>query len=258
MNNLPAIPNNDQNEIILINLSAQEIIKNPQRFNEIIKETSTKLKEAKTSTEEIQNRGWFKKMFSSNTSDIAKILSSQNTVLTNFFMLLQVLSVLCKGNSILLLELIQSMDNGLDMSNEEQKNLYSFAKSYLQEAIENAKSEELREIALKKLLIDSKNLNEFKYTTEKNIEKIRLDIEESQRNQSRKMELYQKEIDDKFENYKKANKEKFNELKQSTAESIQKHKAIIDKDLNLITRYKIISYISIVISVAAIILAIIK
>ena len=103
---------------------------------------------------------------------------AQNDIMSNFFLLLQVMTFLCKGNSMLLFGLMDSLDKGMDMSNEEQKNLYTFAKSYLQEAIESAKSEELRETALKKLLIHSNELKEFQNNSTKSIEGLSSELKE--------------------------------------------------------------------------------
>ena len=144
-----------------LQLLANEIIQNPNKLQEIIQATSNELEAARTNADEIANRSWLKRLFSSNTKDFAKLMVAQNDIMSNFFLLLQVMTFLCKGNSILLFGLMDSLNKGMDMSNEEQKNLYTFAKSYLQEAIESAKSEELRETALKKLLIHSNELKEF-------------------------------------------------------------------------------------------------
>jgi len=161
-----------------LQLLANEIIQNPNKLQEIIQETSAKLKAAEKNANEIASRGPLKRAFSSTTKDFAKLLVEQNGIMSNFFLLLQVMTFLCKGNSMLLFGLMDSLNKGIDMSNEEQKNLYTFAKSYLQEAIESAKAEELRETALKKLLIHSNELKEFQNNSTKNIEDLSSELKD--------------------------------------------------------------------------------
>ena len=161
-----------------LQLLANEIIQNPNKLQEIIQETSAKLEAAKNNANEIASRGPLKRAFSSTTKDFAKLLVEQNGIMSNFFLLLQVMTFLCKGNSMLLFGLMDSLNKGIDMSNEEQKNLYTFAKSYLQEAIESAKAEELRETALKKLLIHSNELKEFQNNSTKSIEGLLSELKE--------------------------------------------------------------------------------
>lgn len=167
MNELVPLQNNAKDNLQLL---ANEIIQNPNKLQEIIKVTSQELEAARTTADEIASRSFLKRLISSNTKDFAKLMVAQNEIMSKFFLLLQVMTFLCKGNSVLLFGLMDSLDKGLDMSNEEQKNLYTFAKSYLQEAIESAKSEELRETALKKLLIHSNELKEFQHNSTKSIE----------------------------------------------------------------------------------------
>ena len=169
MNELVPLQNNTKDDLQLL---ANEIIQNPNKLQEIIQATSEELKNAKTNASEIANRSFLKRLISSNTKDFANILVAQNSIMSKFFLLLQVMTFLCKGNSILLFGLMDSLDKGLDMSNEEQKNLYTFAKSYLQEAIQSAKSEELRETALKKLLIHSNELKKFQEKSNNDIEEL--------------------------------------------------------------------------------------
>lgn len=171
MNELKLVPQQSDAKDAL-QILANEIIQNPNKLQEIIQETSTKLEAAKNNANEIANRGPLKRAFSSTTKDFARLLVEQNGIMSNFFLLLQVMTFLCKGNSMLLFGLMDSLNKGIDMSNEEQKNLYTFAKSYLQEAIESAKSEEFRETALKKLLIHSNELKEFQNNSTENIESL--------------------------------------------------------------------------------------
>lgn len=177
MNELGLVPqqNDAKNNLQIL---ANEIIQNPNKLQEIIKITSEELKAATTNANEIAGRGFFKRLFASNTKDFAKLMVAQNEIMSNFFLLLQVMTFLCKGNSMLLFGLMDSLDRGMDMSNEEQKNLYAFAKSYLQEAIESAKAEELRETALKKLLIHSNELKEFQNNSTKSIEGLLSELKE--------------------------------------------------------------------------------
>lgn len=175
MNELVPQQNNAKDNLQLL---ANEIIQNPNKLQEIIQATSNELEAARTDADEIANRSFLKRLFSSNTKDFVKLMVAQNDIMSNFFLLLQVMTFLCKGNSILLFGLMDSLNKGMDMSNEEQKNLYTFAKSYLQEAIESAKSEELRETALKKLLIHSNELKEFQNKSKESIDGLSSELKE--------------------------------------------------------------------------------
>ena len=204
MTELELVPqqNNEKDDLQLL---ANEIIQNPNKLQEIIKATSKELKDARTNADEIANRGFFRRLVSSNTKDFAKLMVAQNDIMSNFFLLLQVMTFLCKGNSILLFGLMDSLDKGLDMSNEEQKNLYTFAKSYLQEAIESAKSEELRETALKKLLIHSNELKVFQEKSNDSIEELFSKTKTIETNVV-KLQEFQDETEQSIKNLKEENK----------------------------------------------------
>lgn len=232
MNELVPQQNNTKDDLQLL---ANEIIQNPNKLQEIIQATSKELENAKTNANEIANRSFLKRLFSSNTKDFANILVAQNGIMSNFFLLLQVMTFLCKGNSVLLFGLMDSLDKGLDMSNEEQKNLYTFAKSYLQEAIESAKSEELRETALKKLLIHSNELKDFQDESNNSIEElssktktIETDVVKLLEFQN-KMEDNIKELEEENKTLKSNFKEELKVLRQQSDQSI--------KDLSQQTKY---------------------
>lgn len=272
MNDLVPLQKNPKDDLQLL---ANEIIQNPNKLQEIIQATSIELENAKTNANEIANRSFLKRLFSSSTKDFAKILVAQNGIMSNFFLLLQVMTFLCKGNSVLLFGLMDSLDKGLDMSNEEQKNLYTFAKSYLQEAIESAKSEELRETALKKLLIHSNELKEFQDKSNNSIEElssktkaIETDVVKLQKFQDetkqsiKNLEDENRSLKDGFENELKNLRQQSNQdleaLSQLTKHWVDSEEKEIEAVHNSIRKrtivFSIVAIISLIIGIVALVM----
>lgn len=82
-------------------------------------------------------------------------------------------------------------------------------------------------------------------------------LEENQRNQARTLDLYQEDVEKKYDNLKREMDKKLFDLKNTTDTSIQTHKSLIEKELNHISIYKIVTYFSVAVAVGAIILAIV-
>ena len=265
MTELELVPqqNNEKDDLQLL---ANEIIQNPNKLQEIIKATSKELKDARTNADEIANRGFFRRLVSSNTKDFAKLMVAQNDIMSNFFLLLQVMTFLCKGNSILLFGLIDSLNKGIDMSNEEQKNLYTFAKSYLQEAIESAKAEELRETALKKLLIHSNELKEFQNHSTKSIEGLSLELQAFENKTSEDINELESQLHTWKDGFEKGLKELQNKIDQdlkTMASQTKSWEDYVEKDYagrfaSLKKRTLIFSIISIIAMIVGIVAIIIK
>lgn len=272
MNELVPQQNNTKNDLQLL---ANEIIQNPNKLQEIIQATSIELENAKTNANEIANRGFLKRLFSSNTKEFANILVAQNGIMSNFFLLLQVMTFLCKGNSVLLFGLMDSLDKGLDMSNEEQKNLYTFAKSYLQEAIESAKSEELRETALKKLLIHSNELKEFQDKSNNSIEelysktetietnivelqKFRNIIDQSIKDLEGKNKTLKSSFEDELKNLQQHSDQSIKDLSQQTKHWVDSNEKEIEAIIRSIRKrtivFGIVAIISLIIGIVALVI----
>lgn len=191
-----------------------EIMKNPESLKIFIEETNQKLELNKKEVESIKNKNLFSRLFTSNTKDIATALLDQNDTMMKFFQLLQIMTFVSKGNSAMLFGLIESLNKGEQMSSKENGNLFGMAKSFLQQAIDDSKAEELREMALKKLLKNAILLNEFQKKTEAILSKFILDCE--------------KQIEQGLSCTKKASEENFKQLNVS----INKEYELIKKELN--------------------------
>lgn len=175
MENISGTINNSYNGANLqlnINSIASEILKDPSKFSSFLEATATQLTEARAKAEELKGRNVFKRFFSSSSKDLAGILLSQHNILQNFFVLLQTITFISGRNTALLLTLSDSLRKGIDLNDDEQKNLYAFAYSYLQDAIDSANNEQIREEALKKVLILTTDIIQSNELTMNKIEKL--------------------------------------------------------------------------------------
>lgn len=191
-----------------------EIMKNPESLKKFVEETNQKLEQNKKEVESIKNKNLISRLFTSSTKDIATALLDQNDTMMKFFQLLQIMTFVSKGNSAMLFGLMESLNRGEQMSSKENGNLFRMAKSFLQQAIDDSKAEELREMALKKLLKNAILLNEFQKETEAILSKFILDCE--------------KQIEQCLNNTQKALEENFKQLDIS----ISKEYELIKKELN--------------------------
>lgn len=175
MENLPNIISPTDSDTALkvdINSIASEILKDPSKFSSFLAATATQLTDARDKAKELKERNAFKRFFSSSSKDIADIILSQHNILQNFFVLLQTITFVSGRNTALLLTLSDSLRKGIDLNDEEQKNLYAFADSYLRDAIESANNEHIREEALKKVLILTSDIIHSNESTTKEIERL--------------------------------------------------------------------------------------
>ncbi len=75
-------------------------------------------------------------------------------------------------NTALLLSLSDSLRKGINLNDEEQRNLYAFADSYLQDAIDSANNERIREEALKKVLILTSDIIQSNELTSNKVDQL--------------------------------------------------------------------------------------
>ncbi len=175
MENLPHPINhsgNDANLKLNINSIASEILKDPSKFSTFLNDTATQLDDARTKAKELQERNFLKRIFSSSSKDFADIMLLQHDIFQNFFVLLQTITFVSGKNTALLLSLSDSLRKGINLNDEEQRNLYAFADSYLQDAIESANNEHIREEALKKVLILTSDIIQSNEMTSNKIEQL--------------------------------------------------------------------------------------
>lgn len=130
----------------------EAIASNPESMAQFVKSTELALLEGKDNAKIIRDRSFFKKLFSSSTSDLAKLLLEQNDVLTRFFVMLQLLVSQSKGNAKYLSDICSAIKNASDVGDAEGGNLQRIAVNFLEQNIEAAKAERVRDLALMKLL----------------------------------------------------------------------------------------------------------
>lgn len=144
----------------------------PETFSSLIKITSESIKQSKSSAEAIRDRGWWKKMWSSNSTDLAKIIIDQNGTISNFFVILKLLILQTKGNVKLMTNLCSTIQNFNNVEGKEQDNLSKLAILFLEQNIESIKDEELRDKALKKLLIAAEMTDQFEFRMASEVSEI--------------------------------------------------------------------------------------
>ena len=135
-----------------ITAAVEAIASNPEAIAQFVKSTESVLKEGKDKATIIRDRSFFKKLFSSSTSDLAKLLLEQNDVLTRFFVMLQLLTIQTKGNAKYLSEICSAIKGASEVDDAEGGNLQRIAVNFLEQNIEAAKAERVRDLALMKLL----------------------------------------------------------------------------------------------------------
>lgn len=128
------------------------IAMNPEAFKAFIKSTELALIENKAQAKIVEDRNFFKRLFSSSTSDLARILMDQNDVMVRFFVMLQLLTLQNRNNLSVITKLCSAIKTDVDTSGKEQGNLQKIAVTFLEQNIDTIKSEEIRDKALIKLL----------------------------------------------------------------------------------------------------------
>lgn len=156
---------------------AQAITKNPALIDQVISNVNENLSNSKKQIETIKDRGFFQRLIASNTKDLAEAMLQQSEIMGNFFALLQVLTMGCKRNSAILYDMIDSLSKSEKMTSGEQSNLYGMAKSYLEDALESTQNEQIREDALKRLLVNVKSLNDKFFEVNNRINNLQVRVE---------------------------------------------------------------------------------
>lgn len=192
----------------------------PEAIAQFVESTEIALKEGKEKAVVIRDRGFFKKLFSSPSSDLAKLLLEQNDVMTRFFVMLQLLTLQSEGNAKYLADICTAIKKASDTGDAEEGNLQRIAVTFLEQNIETKKAEKVRDLALMKLLkaaelnavfesemrgaeekaekkyLDSSNKLKREYESLQNTVKAELD--------SFRADLAQKAATDAFEEFKKS------------------------------------------------------
>lgn len=175
---------------------------NPEAFNRFVKSTELALSESKDMASAVKDRNFIKRIFSSNTSDLAKVLLEQNDVLTRFFVLLQLLTLQTKGNSGILLKICDAIKTSSDVDGQEQGNLQKIAISFLEQNIEAIKAEEIRDKALMKLLKAAESSAAFENSIREAHSRVEKQYLDSSNKLQQAFDSYKKILDGDFESFK--------------------------------------------------------
>ena len=183
--------------------AVQALAKDPESFKAFLKSTELALSESKDQAGVIRDRNFFKRLFTSNTSELAKILLEQNDVMTRFYVILQLLTLQTKGNAGYLKRICEAIKLSSDVEGQEQGNLQKIAINFLEQTIEAAKAEEVRDRALMKLLKAAEQTAVFEQSIREAHHKVEEQYLESSINLKQEFDGYKKTLDDDLAGFKK-------------------------------------------------------
>lgn len=245
---------------------ATDLANNPSKFSEFIKETSQSLEKARKTAKEIKDRNFFQRIITFSSKDTAEISLTHQDVMERFFVLLLTISLVSGKNSAVLVGLMNSMKNGLDMNDAEQKNLYEFASAYFESAIKSAEDEQLRERALKKVMILSADLHhssedfskryeDFVAETQQSFNKTTQRIETLATDVEITLEEQKKDIFSRLKEFDSNTKQSFDETNKSIETLAEEHRNSIEQ-LNKLRKVLVASIIMSIVAVTIAIVAI--
>jgi len=178
-----------------------EVRNNPTKLGELIFQLADDIESCKEDLSTIKNRGWFDRMCSNNTRDLADAMIKQNDTISLFLSIVQSLIVLNLNNTVILAgiqdELTKQETGRGDFSNK----YVAMAKDYLTQSITSAKklidkldSHENRISTLKteleqKEALDEEQSNLIHSLTSKYKEKEELDRKQSESIESVQVQL---------------------------------------------------------------------
>lgn len=126
-----------------------------------IKAIDSALQENKEDAQEVKDRGFWKRLFSSNTKDLGNVIFEQNTVLSALYVLLRVQSFSGESCSKMLAELYSYADKEANTSRVENNNIQKAIIATLEKNANEFHLNELRDKALMKLLKAAENSSCF-------------------------------------------------------------------------------------------------
>ena len=196
----------------------QALAQEPEAFKKFLDSTERALIESKSQAGVIKDRNFFKKLFSSNTADLAKIVLEQNDIMTRFYVILQLLSMQTKGNATYLVKICEAIKSSADVEDQEQGNLQKIAVNYLEQSIEAAKAEEVRDRALKKLLKSAERTALFEQ-----------EIREAHKKASKQYEESSESLKKEFDSYSESLKEELSSFEKEIKQAFEDQQKIIDE-----------------------------
>lgn len=148
-----------KNEIMV--LTKEEIERNPEVVGENLAALAAAIEESRNDITEIQNRGFFKRLMSNNTRDLAEAMLKQNEIIGAYITVVQGIIWLTMNNIGLLATVMDAMNKSQSANGIVENNYTKMAKDYMTEAIKVAEKNNRhdREIAELKSELDSLKSN---------------------------------------------------------------------------------------------------
>jgi hypothetical protein len=123
----------------LMNIEIQRDIRtNPRKTVEMICQLASEIDECKDDLTEIKSRGFFKKVFSSNTNDLAGAMLKQSDSMSLFLQIIQKIIVLNIGNTAALVDIYQQLCKHEGARGAFQNKYLEMAKEFISESLNMA------------------------------------------------------------------------------------------------------------------------
>ena len=120
-------------------LTKEFLENNPTVIGEQIAYLAKSIEETKGDLEEIKNRGFWDKLTSDNTRDLAEAMLKQNETTSAFLTIVQGIILLSMNNIVVLAGIMKSLEKKENADYLKDNKYVNMAKDYLTEAIKSAK-----------------------------------------------------------------------------------------------------------------------
>ena len=168
------------NQLVKVNVGS-EIRNNPKEISKLIINLAEDIEACKGDLTKIKNRSFFKKIFSSNTADLADMMIKQNDTISLFLNIVQSLIMFNMHNLVMLGEIQKELCKHEKSKGTYQNKYVQMAKEYITESYNAA-------FAVKrKIEYQEENLEQIKVDL---INKNKLDMEQSQQISQLKSEIW--------------------------------------------------------------------
>ena len=125
------------NQLVKITLDP-DIKNDPKTISDLITKIAEEIEECKDDLMEIKNRSFWKKMFSSNTRDLADAILKQNDTISVFLNIVQALIMFNMHNLVLLSEIQNELCKHEESKGDFQNKYINMAKEFITESYNSA------------------------------------------------------------------------------------------------------------------------
>jgi hypothetical protein len=216
-------------------LTKKDLETNPAVIGESIAQLALSIEDTKSGLSSIQDRGFWKRLTSNNTRDLAEAMIQQNDTISAFLTIIQGVIFLSMNNLVVLGGIMDSIKNQEKTNGVRDNKYIGMAKDYLSEAIKSAQKVSSNEKEIERV----KNELTVYYKNQTNQEKLLGDLRTELKN-SKLSELQQDKIISTLEN--RLNKQD-NMDKQQDIIISQLQKEMRDQDIEDKRQAEIIDFV---------------